>query len=207
MKNSTFVIVALACAFITTGCRGPRERMTALPSNQGSETKRSTPESLNTTPLVGTGTVGEGVAGGPVAGTDLPEGDWKDRELDRAIFKDQTVYFEFDQANVKSDEASKIEQVIGAFKARPTDFALLIEGHCDERGTEEYNRSLGERRALALRELLMKSGVDGQRIYTRTFGKDQPAIVGHDEESWSRNRRGDFILVLPKKMITTQNTN
>ena len=76
--------------------------------------------------------------------------------------------------------------------------------HGTERGTEEYNRSLGERRALALRELLIKAGVDGKHIFTRSFGKDQPAVVSHDEAAWSKNRRGEFILVLPKKLITTQ---
>ena len=106
---------------------------------------------------------------------------------------------------MKADEASKIDQVAATFKTKGSDFDLLIEGHCDERGTEEYNRSLGERRALALREILIQSGVDGKRIFTRSFGKDQPAIVSHDESAWSKNRRGEFILVLPKKIITTQN--
>ena len=65
---------------------------------------------------------------------------------------------------------------------------------------------MGERRALALRELLVKSGVDASHVFTRSFGKDQPAIPGHDEAAWSKNRRGEFILVLPRKLITTQNT-
>jgi peptidoglycan-associated lipoprotein len=65
---------------------------------------------------------------------------------------------------------------------------------------------LGERRALAVRELLIRSGVDAKRVFTRSFGKDTPANVGHDETAWSRNRRGEFVLVLPKKITTTQNT-
>jgi peptidoglycan-associated lipoprotein len=107
---------------------------------------------------------------------------------------------------VKPSEAAKLEQVLAGLKSRGTGYDLLIEGHCDERGTEEYNRSLGERRALALRELMMNSGLSGQRVFTLTFGKDRPAALGHDEESMSKNRRGEFILVLPKKIITTQNT-
>ena len=113
---------------------------------------------------------------------------------------------EYDQANVKADEASKLDQVAGVFRAKGEGFDLLIEGHCDERGTEEYNRSLGERRALAIRELLMRAGVDGRHVFTRSFGKDKPASMGHDDQSWSRNRRGEFVLVLPKKITTTQNT-
>jgi hypothetical protein len=75
---------------------------------------------------------------------------------------------------------------------------LLIEGHCDERGTEEYNRSLGERRALALREALAKAGVSPDRVRTLSYGKDKPADPGHDESAWSKNRRGEFILLHPK---------
>ena len=75
---------------------------------------------------------------------------------------------------------------------------LLIEGNCDERGTEEYNRSLGERRALAAREALAKLGVDPMRIETRSFGKDKPVDPGHDESAWAKNRRDDFVLLHPK---------
>jgi outer membrane protein OmpA-like peptidoglycan-associated protein len=205
MKNLTFIAVALACALVT-GCRNPKDRVSVLPD--ASVTGRSKAADLNTNPLAdGAGAKENGVTGVSLANPNLPDdNNLADRETDRSVFKDQTVYFEFDQAHVKVGEASKVEQVVGAFKAKPTGFDLLIEGHCDERGTEEYNRSLGERRALALRELLMKSGIDGQHIYTRTFGKDQPAVVGHDEAAWGKNRRGEFILVLPKKIITTQNS-
>jgi peptidoglycan-associated lipoprotein len=127
------------------------------------------------------------------------------RDHDREAFKNQTVYFEYDHANVKAAEASKIDQVAAEFKTKGADFDLLIEGHCDERGTEEYNRSLGERRALAVRELLIRSGVDAGHVFTRSFGKDQPASTGHDEAAHSKNRRGEFVLVLPKKILTTQN--
>ena len=75
---------------------------------------------------------------------------------------------------------------------------LLIEGHCDERGTEEYNRSLGERRALALREALQKAGVDSLRVKTISYGKDKPADPAHDDAAWTKNRRGEFILLHPK---------
>ncbi|HTV76093.1 MAG TPA: OmpA family protein, partial [Candidatus Baltobacteraceae bacterium] len=75
---------------------------------------------------------------------------------------------------------------------------LLIEGHCDERGTEEYNRSLGERRALALREELARNEIDAGRIRTISYGKDKPVDPGHDESAWSKNRRDDFVLLHPK---------
>ena len=75
---------------------------------------------------------------------------------------------------------------------------MLVEGNCDERGTEEYNRSLGERRALAAREGLAKLGIDPMRVFTRSFGKDKPADTGHDDSAWAKNRRDDFVLLHPK---------
>jgi peptidoglycan-associated lipoprotein len=76
--------------------------------------------------------------------------------------------------------------------------ALLVEGHCDERGTEEYNRSLGERRALALREALASQGVSPMRVTTRSFGEDRPAVPGNNESAYRQNRRGEFVVLTPK---------
>ena len=88
--------------------------------------------------------------------------------------------------------------MVAAIKADAT-AKLMIEGHCDERGTEEYNRSLGERRALALRESLAAMGIDPMRIRTISWGEDKPVDPGHDESAWKKNRRGEFVLMLPKK--------
>jgi len=75
---------------------------------------------------------------------------------------------------------------------------LIIEGNCDERGTEKYNLSLGERRALAAREYLANLGVKPERLKTVTYGAARPADPGHDEAAWKKNRRDEFILVTPK---------
>ena len=91
-----------------------------------------------------------------------------------------------------------MQEVANRFKNEDGATDLLIEGHCDERGTEEYNRSLGECRALALRELLVAAGISPDRVHTVSFGKDKPADTGHSESAWGKNRRGEFILVLPK---------
>jgi peptidoglycan-associated lipoprotein len=116
---------------------------------------------------------------------------------DRERFKSETVYFEFDRAAVKASEKGKIETVANYFKQHSTE-KLQIEGHCDERGTEEYNRALGERRALAIREYLVNLGIAADRVYTLSWGEDKPADTGHDEAAWAKNRRGDFILLKPK---------
>jgi peptidoglycan-associated lipoprotein len=71
---------------------------------------------------------------------------------------------------------------------------LIIEGHCDERGTAEYNRALGERRALAAREELARKGVANGRMSTVSYGKDQPVDPSHDDTAWSRNRRCEFVI-------------
>jgi len=194
MKTHTLLSFGLGTLLMLgiTGCKDPQPRVTHF--DGPAVTGHDDPE--KGARISGSGSPSE-----------LPNEDkLRGRDLDRSAFGNQTVYFEYDHANVKADEASKIDQVIAQFKTKGPDFDLLVEGHCDERGTEEYNRSLGERRALALRELLMKSGVNSDRVFTRSFGKDQPARAGHDESAWSRNRRGEFVLVLPKKFTTTQNT-
>jgi peptidoglycan-associated lipoprotein len=75
---------------------------------------------------------------------------------------------------------------------------LIVQGNCDERGTEKYNLALGERRALAVREYLANLGMNPDQIKTVTFGKSKPADPGHNEEAWKKNRRGDLVLVTPK---------
>ena len=74
-----------------------------------------------------------------------------------------------------------------------------IEGHCDERGTEGYNLSLGDKRANSLREYLVNLGVSPERIHTVSFGEAQPADNGHNESAWAKNRRGEFIFIEPAK--------
>jgi peptidoglycan-associated lipoprotein len=137
-------------------------------------------------------TSGTNTGGFPLSGPDAHKGWPRDTE----IFKSDTVHFEYDRSTVRENERSKISHVADYLKANPSN-ALEIEGHCDERGTEEYNRSLGERRALALREQLIGLGVDASRIDTISFGKDRPVATGHDEASHSQNRRGEFVLLTP----------
>jgi len=111
----------------------------------------------------------------------------------REIFKKDTVHFDFDSSAIKPAEKPKVAAVAEYLKSHPGD-AVEVEGHCDERGTEEYNRSLGERRALALREELARQGVNPMTIDTVSYGKDKPATPGHDEAAYRKNRRGEFLL-------------
>src|SRR5438477_1378824 len=114
------------------------------------------------------------------------------------LLKADTVHFDFDSSVVKSGEKPKVSKVADYLKGNSGE-AVRVEGNCDERGTEEYNRSLGERRALALREELVRLGVDPTRVDTVSYGEDRPVAPGHDESAWRKNRRGDFILLSPPK--------
>lgn len=110
--------------------------------------------------------------------------------------KADTVYFDFDKSVIKASEAAKLSAVADFIKAHPED-DLVVQGHCDERGTEEYNRALGERRALAVREALVKLGSSAEKITTVSYGKDRPVEMGHDEAAWSKNRRSEFVVLAP----------
>ena len=115
---------------------------------------------------------------------------------DRDTLAADTVYFAYDSAVVRDSEKANLQAVANTLAADPAT-KLLIEGNCDERGTEEYNRALGERRALAAREALTKMGVDPMRMFTRRYGKDKPADPAHNEAAWAKNRRDDFVLLHP----------
>jgi peptidoglycan-associated lipoprotein len=120
------------------------------------------------------------------------------RTQNRDRFAANTVHFDLDSATVKSSEASKIEAVANEFKSGAVG-DLLIEGHCDERGTEGYNITLGDKRANAIREYLVNLGVSADRVHTVSFGEAQPADPGQGESAWAKNRRGEFIFVEPAK--------
>ena len=117
--------------------------------------------------------------------------------MDRDALAAQTVYFEVDRSEIHPDDLGKVEAVAGIL-AQDAQNKVLIEGHCDERGTEEYNRALGERRALSVRDALSGLGVSADRVRTMSFGEDRPADPGLNDAAYSRNRRGEFVLLKPK---------
>ena len=103
------------------------------------------------------------------------------------------VYFAFDSYALPPSEVSKVEQVAQHLQQN-AGHVLVVEGHCDERGSNEYNLSLGENRALAVRSYLVNLGVAADRIQTRSYGEEKPAVAGSGEEAWHLNRRGEFAL-------------
>jgi len=105
----------------------------------------------------------------------------------------KTVYFDFNSASLRSDTKSTLEANAAFLKANAT-AEVQVEGHCDERGSVQYNLALGERRAKAVRDYLVAKGVEGRRISIISFGKERPISFGHDETSWGQNRRGNFVV-------------
>jgi len=103
----------------------------------------------------------------------------------------KTVYFDFDSAVLRDDARAILDKDIEWLKANPA-VRVQLEGHCDERGTEEYNLHLGERRANSVKGYLAKNGIDAGRLFTISYGEQRPVDPGHNEAAWAKNRRVQF---------------
>jgi peptidoglycan-associated lipoprotein len=140
------------------------------------------------------GADGDYVSGTPL-GTPLPErvegASFLSANVDRSRFA--PVHFGFDSSSVSAGERPKLQTV--ADFTRKHGSTIIIAGFTDERGTPEYNRGLGERRALTVREELIRMGVNGGRLQTVSFGAEMPADPGSSEGAWAKNRRAEFGLV------------
>jgi len=99
------------------------------------------------------------------------------------------VFFALDSSELSAEGRATLERQ-AAWLKQYANVGITIEGHCDERGTREYNLALGERRAQAVKNYLVSLGVPAERLNTISYGKERPAVVGSDEEAWAKNRRG-----------------
>lgn len=186
MKISTLmVVVAVALSFAVSGCRYGKANTGANGGAAGS---------------------GLGAAGGSDISTNIDDG--QEGDLDATGVGDRPfeeyctrctdvdfapVYFGFDSTVVPQGEIVKIDEVAQHLGSH-ADRVVVVEGNCDERGSNEYNMALGENRASIIRNYLVQSGVDASRIQTRSFGEEKPAVVGSDESAWAQNRRGEFVI-------------
>ena len=105
-----------------------------------------------------------------------------------------TVYFPFNSSQLRSSAREILENNSTFLKNHPK-VRVQVEGHCDERGSVQYNLALGERRSQSVKDYLVAAGVNPNRITTISFGKERPLSLGHDEVSWSKNRRGNFVII------------
>jgi peptidoglycan-associated lipoprotein len=192
MTNKFIYITALALAatIASTGCRHRPVGITPIPGQTGQ----------NIGDQNGGGTlqpqqpIATANQGGIAENEPFDASKWNE---DRDALAANTIHFAFDSAVIRDSDTANLQAVAAKLNSDTT-INLMIEGNCDERGTEEYNRSLGERRAEAAREALVGMGVDGNRIHTTSYGKDKPSDTGHDEAAWSHNRRDDFVVLHPK---------
>jgi len=200
--------VGLILSLTVVGCKKGLDKTTNIPGQKGGAptdtvsqprdiTPRDVPPSVPFTQPRNDTTTTTTDSGIKTEGIPLDAADRSQWKQDREAFAAQTVYFDFDKSNVKPGEVGKLEEVARRMKSEFQGKALRIEGHCDERGTEEYNRALGDKRALSTREKLAQLGLDARILDTITFGEEKPADSGHDDAAWKKNRRAELILLSP----------
>ncbi len=211
-RVSLFLILLVTVA----GCRKKPKSLTQIPGSQGAIVGSSEPAGLiDGSSYQGGGFQGnDPLNGGTLDGSAFPEGSdvdfsnqngsgenaLPDRDRmanaseDRETLAAYTVYFDYDRFSIRPAELAKVEAVAD-FLSAETSAMVKIEGHCDERGTEEYNRALGERRALSVREVLVRLGIAPDRVTTESWGEDRPAVEGQNENAYSKNRRGEFVIL------------
>lgn len=131
----------------------------------------------------------DGMAGMSGEGVDSSAGD-----AGYAFSEMDIVYYGYDSFSLSSEARDSLKKNADWMKANPS-ARIQIEGHCDERGTVEYNMALGDRRANSAKAYLERLGVEGSRIETLSYGKERPADLGHSESAWARNRRAVFVLL------------
>lgn len=105
----------------------------------------------------------------------------------------ERIHFDFDKSNIRPDDATILDRKIAVLQANPG-VSFSITGHCDERGSDEYNLALGNRRALAAKAYMVNRGISADRITTASRGEEDPVDPGHNEDAWAQNRRDEFAI-------------
>jgi peptidoglycan-associated lipoprotein len=126
----------------------------------------------------------------------LEEEERRRREAERqrvlAIIAER-VHFDFDKSDIRADAEEVLQRKVSALREYPG-ISLRLEGHCDERGSDEYNLALGQRRAEAVRRYLMSYGLETNRFTTISYGEERPLVNASNEDAWAENRRGEFVV-------------
>jgi len=174
LRVSGLVVCALMVALSSSGCRTKPKPPTNVPVSKSDESIK---------PITLTGDDGSV----PMVGERTADG----IRVTDVVF--ESVMFEFDSFKLRPSELAKIEKVADYLR-KNTAVHLVTEGHCDERGNNEYNMALGEHRAQAVRAHLVGLGIDAARVQTRSFGEEKPVDPGHTEAAWQKNRRCEFAL-------------
>jgi peptidoglycan-associated lipoprotein len=140
----------------------------------------------------GTGTTGGTTSGSSTTST-VPGAPAPGSQEDFVQNVGDRVFFGFDRYDLTQEAQTQLQKQANWLKTYPQ-FRFVIEGHCDDRGTREYNLALGERRATAVKNYLVALGIDAARMQTISYGKERPAVLGDNEQAWAANRRGVIVL-------------
>ena len=192
MKFSTILaVLTVAVALATTGCRYDKARGGRHAGDAaGDEAAQSEVSDIDTSVTEDVADVQEGYVSDLLAnGKGFDELYPRCNDVNFA-----PVYFGFDSTVVPAGELGKIDAV-AQHLADNANRVVIVEGNCDDRGSNEYNMSLGENRAVIIRNYLVQNGVAADRIQTRSNGEEKPAVEGQGESAWSKNRRGEFAIV------------
>ena len=181
MKFSTIMAVfAVALAVVSTGCKYDKA------GKGGAAGDGANGSDINAQDISASSSQEGSIAG-------ASEGKFEDLYTRCTDVNFAPVYFGFDSTVVPQGEIGKIDAVVQHLQSHDNR-VVVVEGNCDERGSNEYNMSLGENRAIVIRNYLVQSGIAADRIQTRSYGAEKPAVDGHDESAWSKNRRGEFAI-------------
>lgn len=207
---SRLTVLFLTIVMVTVGCaKKPKLRLENLQTNPAGSAYDGgaganngyVPDSFSTTgiaPLAGLDGAGDGLAAGAWGGLGAPVTDGNASNLVKnGSYWNDKVYFDYNRSEVRSSERPKLEALAAHLQSN-TGFAVVIEGHCDDRGSDEYNRALSERRSLAVRDYLVTLGVAAERMHTVSYGEDRPAVASAvTEADHQLNRRAEFLIGTP----------
>ena len=186
----SFLLVA---AVALSGCaKRPATTQAAAPAPTGAATSTAATPSTGSQQLQ-SGGAGSDTRGGGTA-TPTPSGTARPAVQDFAAVADLAdVFFDFDKYDIRPTDAKTLDSNASWLKSNPNHL-VLIEGHCDERGTNEYNLALGERRAKSTMNYLVSQGVQANRITIISYGEERPQCTEHTEACWAKNRRAHFLV-------------
>ncbi len=177
MNKNFSIVPAIAAAMVLAACSST-PTTTSTPAPVTDTTQRPTPPTA-TTP-------------GPTTSTVTPARPMLIEPLAQGVLAGRSVYFDYDSNAVK-DDAQTLVQAHAKFMMENSGSRIALEGNTDERGSREYNLSLGQRRADAVKQVMTVVGVQAARIETVSFGEEKPKSPGHDEAAWKQNRRADIV--------------
>ena len=187
--------IVLAGVLVMSGCAVKDEDINNTVDQIRNGAQQQQDQNENTDSAAGVAT--------PIAGSDTQASAFSEDSLSAQQLLNQVdspiaarvIYFEFDSAKV-TDDSLKLLEAHGDFIASQGNVNVTLSGHADERGSREYNIALGDRRAQSVRRILLFQGASSDQIESVSYGEEQPAVLGHDESAWSKNRRVELIYQL-----------